>query len=196
MSETQWAVMSLVATVAFVVAASVVIELQNEWSSLPEPMRSWLLARTHPFQRRYMRVMSPDRRRAWLIRHVAGALQQGGRRALHGVAIIQNDRNVVLPVADDVAAWQAKIEAVAALIHAGLVPQTKAIKVVFGLKPSGTNPEYQRTVAAIKARVEQLRASERAVVLQPDGTTAPLSYPVTRREAPARRRAGQSPRAA
>lgn len=61
------------------------------------------------------------------------------------IAIEQNERNALL--------LQAKAEALAAMVEAGLVTETKGLQVVFNVRPSSTNPRYLAARDALHAEL-------------------------------------------
>lgn len=61
------------------------------------------------------------------------------------IAIQQNERNALL--------LQAKAEALAAMVEAGAITETKGLQIVFGVRPSSTNPRYLEARAALHAEL-------------------------------------------
>jgi len=174
----QWAWVSLAMIILHVLVMGLALELQAGWSSVPEPLRSWLLARTHPRQPRHvLSIIRPTSayfraRYAGKLRPVSAA-KRTPKPAETPHDIRETDGETIsFGGSPD----QAVAASLARLIHAGKLQLTDAVRIGCGAK---SGERYQRWSRLIKAALEQVRAGERAVVLQPDGTTAPLTYPVT-----------------
>lgn len=88
------------------------------------------------------------------------------------IATPQNDSNAVLLQRD--AATLAK------LVKAGAIGETKGLQIVFGVRPSSTNPRYLAARDALKAELAKLEPG--AQFIQQDGTIGPASYPVSGRQ--------------
>ncbi len=157
-----WVMLGLLGASVLVLAIG--MEYQRGWESTPEPLRSWLLARTYPSVPPQLVIVKTKQRSQLLKRRVSRRLH-ALRPPLRVIAIAQNDRNASLQVAADT---------VAALLVAGVVTnQTKAIKAVWDVSPSGTNAEYARVVAAIKAAKE--RRTRPTYAPLKDGQQQPLA---------------------
>lgn len=65
------------------------------------------------------------------------------------IAIQQNERNALL--------LHAKAEALAAMVEAGIVTETKGLQIVFNVRPSSTNPRYIEARAALHAELAKRR---------------------------------------
>jgi hypothetical protein len=103
----------------------------------------------HARPRRRLVIVNCCARSAWLQRRTIERLQRATPQQ-RPIAIMQNVNNDALRVA-----LLAKVDAVADLIVAGDIKQTRAIRVVFGLTPSSTNKQYQEIVTLIKQAVER-----------------------------------------
>lgn len=86
------------------------------------------------------------------------------------IATPQTDSNALL--------LQAKAEALAALVKAGLVGETKGLQAVFGVRPSSTNPRYLAARDALKTELAKL---DGPTYRKPDGGIESPSYPVSGR---------------
>lgn len=87
---------------------------------------------------------TPDYRRASVAATTATTQQQP-------IATPTTDSNALL--------LQAKAEALAALVEEGIVTETKGLQIVFGVRPSSTNPRYIAARAALHAELEKRRST-------------------------------------
>lgn len=89
------------------------------------------------------------------------------------VATAQNDRNELL--------LRNKAEALAAMVKAGIVGETKGIKIVYGCGPSSDPASlYQRARMMLKEELQRLDPGPQ--FRQEDGTQAPATYPISGRQ--------------
>lgn len=65
------------------------------------------------------------------------------------IAMEQKERNALL--------LQAKAEALAAMVEAGAITETKGLQIVFGVRPSSTNPRYIEARAALHTELAKRR---------------------------------------
>lgn len=68
----------------------------------------------------------------------------------------------------------------AKMVRAGKIGETEGIKLLFGVRPSSTNPRYLAARDALKAELAKLESGARYA--QPDGTLGPATYPVSGRK--------------
>lgn len=68
----------------------------------------------------------------------------------NAIAMQRNESNTLL--------LEAKAQGLAALVKAGKVGETEGILIVFGVKPSSTNPKYQEARTALKTELRRLES--------------------------------------
>lgn len=93
------------------------------------------------------------------------------------IATPQNDSNALL--------FQQQVEDLAKMVKAGAVGETKGLHIIFGVKPSSSNPRYLAARDALKAELAKMDGPQ---FVQPDGTLAPPTYPMSGRHARTRAR--------
>jgi len=81
------------------------------------------------------------------------------------IAIEQNDRNALL--------LQAKAEALAALVEAGAITETKGLQIVFGVRPSSTNPRYLAAREALHVELDRRRGAPTPIAGRPTSAQFP-----------------------
>lgn len=100
---------------------------------------------------------------------VAGVAATTATTQQQSIAMQQSDSNALL--------LHAKAEALAQLVKAGAIGETKGLQIVFSVRPSSTNPRYLAARDALKAEMARLEGG--AQFVQPDGSIGPATYPVT-----------------
>lgn len=68
---------------------------------------------------------------------------------------------------DNALLLQAKAEALAAMVEAGVVGETKGLQIVFNVRPSSTNPRYASARAALHAELDKRRGSTTPIAQRP-----------------------------
>jgi hypothetical protein len=99
---------------------------------------------------------APENRHTSVAATIATTQQQS-------IAIQQNERNALL--------LQAKAEALAAMVEEGIITETKGLQIVFGVRPSSTNPRYLAARAALHAELEKRRGTVTPIAQRPTPAT-------------------------